>query len=115
MACTGKALSASSFSVGHELGLEADDAEPAMVQGRVSRVVVGLLGDVSTRTHFHLVGNGQFVADMQAGLLAGGIVEARITTEKYFNGKATADEDVVAYIAAAVEKACGVTAEAVVD
>ena len=36
---------------------------------------------------------------MQGGLLAGGAAEARVTTEKYFNGKAEADEDVVKFIA----------------
>ena len=82
------------------LGLEEPEpAGPSFEQGRVSTTVPRLLGEVSATTHFHLVGNGQFVVDMQAGLLAGGVDEARVTTEKYFNGKAEADEDVVKFIA----------------
>ena len=49
---------------------------------------------MSPTTHFHLVGNGQFVAEFQKGLLDGGVAEERVTTEKYFNGKATPDADV---------------------
>ena len=66
-------------------------------------MVPGLLGEVTAATHFHLVGNGQVVVDVREGLLAAGVAEERITTEKYFNGKATADEDVVAFIAGALK------------
>ena len=73
---------------------------PAFVQGRVSTAVPALLGDsVSSATHFHLVGNGQFVVDFQKGLLAGGVAEGRVTTEKYFNGKAEPDAAVVEFVA----------------
>lgn len=83
-------------------GLEPAGGTPSFAAGRVSRVVPAMLGEISARTHFHLVGNGQFVAEMQQGLLGGGVDEGRVTTEKYFNGKATADEDVVAFVADAV-------------
>jgi len=80
-------------------------ASPAFAQGRVSAAVPSLLGDViSATTHFHLVGNGQFVVDWQKGLVDGGVDEKRVTTEKYFNGKAAPDEDVAAFIADAVGK-----------
>ena len=63
-----------------------------------------MLGEVSGTTHFQLVGNGQFIVDFQAGLLAAGVSEERVTTEKYFNGKAEADEAVVNFIAEAIGK-----------
>ena len=100
MACTAVSMAGLGDSVGLE-GLEAP--VPDFAQGRVTMVVPGLLGEVSSTTHFHLVGNGQFVVDMQAGLLAGGVAEGRITTEKYFNGKAEADQDVVDFIAKALK------------
>lgn len=81
---------------------------PPFLQGRVSTVVPSQLGDVSATTHFHLVGNGQFVVDFRQGLLDGGVAEERVTTEKYFNGKADADADVVAFIADAVRKGLAV-------
>ena len=71
--------------------------------------VPSLLGEVSATTHFHLVGNGQFIADFAAGLAAGGVSEARVTTEKYFNGKAEPDSDVATFIADAVRKRLVVT------
>lgn len=105
MACTAVAMSGLG---GGDNGLELEApavpaAVPAFAQGRVGMVVPGLLGEVSATTHFHLVGNGQFVVDMQAGLLGGGVAEERITTEKYFNGKAEADEAVVEFIAKALK------------
>ena len=114
MACTAVSMSglgaggASSSSITGSLGgglkLEGLEAPaPAFVQGRVGMAVPGLLGEVSATTHFHLVGNGQFVVDMQAGLLAAGVAEGRITTEKYFNGKAEPDEAVVEFIANALK------------
>ena len=124
-------------------GGQSSAAVPAFTQGRVSSAVPGMLGEVSASTHFHLVGNGQFVVDFQAGLLAAGVSEERVvsalavantkpctptlaigiarcsqsrlptsefaivraqTTEKYFNGKAEADEAVVGFIKEAVGK-----------
>ena len=78
------------------------DSRSSFEQGRVSRAVPSLLGEVSETTHFHLVGNGQFVVDFQQGLLAAGIDKGRVTTEKYFNGKAEADADVVQFLADAI-------------
>jgi len=74
------------------------------LQGRVSTVVPGLLGELGAATHFHLVGNGQFVVDFKKGLLDGGIAEGRVTTEKYFNGKAVVDDDVAKFVADAVRE-----------
>jgi ferredoxin-NADP reductase len=83
--------------------LTGPEPRPAFVQGRVSTVVPSLLGDsIGPATHFHLVGNGQFVVTFREGLLAGGVAEQRVTTEKYFNGKAEAEVDEVAFIADAI-------------
>lgn len=76
--------------------------QPAFAQGRVSSVVPGQLDEVTERTHFHLIGRGEMVEDFKNGLLKGGVSEERITTEKYFNGKAEADPAVVDFIAEAV-------------
>lgn len=113
MACTAVAMAGASS--GSSLGLADLSAEVAaevpteaaaakgFVQGRLSRVLPGLLGKLRPTTHFHLVGNGALVADMLQGLLAAGVAESRVTTEKYFNGKAEADEDVVAFLASALQ------------
>lgn len=71
--------------------------------GRVTVAVPSQLGSVAS-THFHLIGNGAFVKEFKAGLLAGGVEEGRVTTEVYFNGKAEPDADVVAFVADAVRK-----------
>ena len=72
-------------------------------QGRVSTAVPAMLGDaIDEATHFHLVGNGQFVVDFERGLLEGGVAAERVTTEKYFNGKATPDEVTAAFVADAI-------------
>lgn len=99
------------------LGDMADAAAPApppaFVQGRVGRAVPSLLGDaISSRTHFHLVGNGQFVKDFQQGLLQAGVPEARVTKEIYFNGKATVDEDEAAFVAQAMRSRLDSTRDA---
>lgn len=78
--------------------------QPAFAQGRVSSVVPGRMEEVTERTHFHLIGRGEMVEDFKRGLLKGGVSEARVTTEKYFNGKAEADPAVVDFIADAVAK-----------
>lgn len=104
MACAAVSLSGLGSGLGGGMQLDGIEAPPpAFVQGRVSTAVPGLLGPVSPSTHFHLVGNGQFVADFEAGLLAAGVAEERITTEKYFNGKAEADKAVVEHIAEALQ------------
>merc|ERR1740130_2222437 len=81
-----------------------DAAAAGPLQGRVSTVVPGLLGELGAATHFHLVGNGQFVVDFKKGLLDGGIAEGRVTTEKYFNGQAVVDDDVAKFVADAVRE-----------
>ena len=78
-------------------------ASPGFVQGRVTRIVPSLLGEgVGPRTHYHLVGNGQFVNDFRKGLLDAGVGEARVTTETYFNGKAEVNEDEAAFLTQAM-------------
>jgi hypothetical protein len=81
-----------------------DAASTGPLQGRVSTAVPALLGEVGGTTHFHLVGNGQFVVDFKQGLLDGGVAEERVTTEKYFNGKAEPDADVAKFVADAVRE-----------
>ena len=85
-------------------GGDAASTAAGPLQGRVSTVVPALLGEVGGATHFHLVGNGQFVIDFKQGLLDGGIAEGRVTTEKYFNGKAEVDADVAKFVADAVRE-----------
>ena len=108
MACSAVNLASASAVPSSDLadslgeGLAAPPS-PSFAQGRVSRVVPGMLGEISRSTHFHLVGNGGFVNEMRDGLLAGGIDETRVTTEIYFNKKVEADEDVVAFIAEAIK------------
>ena len=105
MACTAVGLAGLSSSPSSAFsGMSSPPPPPApgFAQGRVSTAVPGMLADLNDRTHFHLIGNGQFVVDFQAGLLAGGVAEERVTTEKYFNGKATPDETVVDYVAGAI-------------
>lgn len=69
-------------------------------------------------THFHLIGNGAMVGEFQAGLAQGGVPEARVTVEMYFNHKAQPDPSAVDAIAKTVidalakasKKAAGVAA-----
>lgn len=82
------------------------------LSGRLTSTLPGLGGGALGTTHFHLIGNGAFVKEMQAGLLGGGVAEERVTTEVYFNGKAEPNEDVVAFVADAVRKAAAELAEA---
>ena len=106
MACTAVNLAGIGSSGGDGDGDSGDAASAAAgpLQGRVSTVVPALLGEVGGTTHFHLVGNGQFVVDFKQGLLDGGIAEGRVTTEKYFNGKAEVDADVAKFVADAVRE-----------
>jgi len=103
MACTAVGLAGMATDVS-SASADLQEVAPSFAQGRVSSAVPGMLGEVSGTTHFHLVGNGQFIVDFQAGLLAAGVSEERVTTEKYFNGKAEADEAVVNFIAEAIGK-----------
>ena len=50
-------------------------------------------------THYHLIGNGQMVGEFKAGLDKAGVPEDKVTTEMYFNHKATMDDAVVDRIA----------------
>ncbi|KAL1500417.1 hypothetical protein AB1Y20_013074 [Prymnesium parvum] len=88
-------------------GVGSTAVETGYLQGRVSIAVPPLLGVVDEKTHFHLVGNGQFVADLQEGLLRAGVDAARVTTEKYFNGKAVPNEDVAQYVASSLKARAG--------
>ena len=89
---------------GGGVGGDAASTAAGPLQGRVSTVVPALLGEVGGATHFHLVGNGQFVVDFKQGLLDGGVAEGRVTTEKYFNGKAEVDADVAKFVADAMRE-----------
>ena len=112
MACTAVNLAGLGSSGGDGDGVgdgggdggDAASTAAGPLQGRVSAVVPALLGEVGGATHFHLVGNGQFVVDFKQGLLDGGIAEGRVTTEKYFNGKAEVDADVAKFVADAVRE-----------
>ena len=118
MACTAiglagfsgtSSLASSLLQVEEEEGVAepavAAPSPPSFLQGRVNTAVPCALGDtISGSTHFHLVGNGAFIADFKQGLLEGGVAEERVTTEKYFNGKAEPNADAVAFIAEQVRK-----------
>lgn len=58
--------------------------------GRVGTLAPRLVGDPRPM-HFHLVGNGSMVADLQAALLALGVPLDQVSTETFFNHKAEAD------------------------
>ena len=73
----------------------------ARVSGRVTSAVPPLLKTLDG-THFHLVGNGEFVKEFKEGCLAAGVNEERVTTETYFNGKAEANPQVVDHVATAL-------------
>jgi len=59
-----------------------------------------------------LIGNGQFVKDMQAGLLGASVDEARVSTEIYFNGKAQPEPLAVEHTAAALRRLDAAAADA---
>jgi ferredoxin-NADP reductase len=79
--------------------------------GRVTMAVPPLLRTTAS-THFHLIGNGQFVKDMQAGLLGASVDEARVSTEIYFNGKAQPEPLAVEHTAAALRRLDAAAADA---
>jgi len=54
-------------------------------------------------THYHLIGNGQMVAEFQAGLEKAGVPAERVTIEKYFNHKAAPDQDAIDRIASVLD------------
>lgn len=56
-------------------------------------------------THYHLIGNGQMVAEFQAGLEKAGVPMKRVTIEKYFNHKAAPAQDAIDRIASVLD--CG--------
>lgn len=86
--CWAPCLSApAAAATGGELG-------PGVLGGRVTAAVPALLGSKRS-THFHLVGNGQFVNEWKSALLTSGVAEECLTTETYFNGKALPGEGVV--------------------
>lgn len=54
-------------------------------------------------THYHLIGNGQMVAEFQAGLEKAGVPSNRVTIEKYFNHKAAPAQDAIDRIASVLD------------
>jgi len=58
-----------------------------------------------TETHYHLIGNGQMVAEWKAGLSKAGVPSERITVESYFNHKAPPSEEAIATIATVIREA----------
>lgn len=50
-------------------------------------------------THYHLIGNGQLVAEFKAGLDRAGVPKDKVTVEAYFNHKAAPNDDVIDRIA----------------
>lgn len=76
------------------------------LKGRVTEALPPVLGARDLQGHhFHLVGNGQMVKEMRAGLEAAGVEEGWITTETYFNGKAEPNPEVVQRITEQVTSA----------
>jgi NAD(P)H-flavin reductase len=71
--------------------------------GLTGRVTTTVPARVDRDAHFHLVGNGAMVAELRAGLLAGGIPAHRVTQEVYFNRVPSPDRATVERIAAVVE------------
>jgi NAD(P)H-flavin reductase len=69
--------------------------------GRVSDHVARV---ISPDAHWHLVGNGTMIADLRAGLTAGGIRPERLTVETYFAKASTPDPAVVERVAAAMQR-----------
>lgn len=68
------------------------------LRGRLSESAPPLIEDARA-CHFHLVGNGAMLAEMQAALEAVGVPEAQVTTEVFFNFNAPADPEAVRAIA----------------
>jgi ferredoxin-NADP reductase len=58
-----------------------------------------------TETHYHLIGNGQMVAEWKTGLLQAGVLDQRITIESYFNHKVQPSKEAIETIATVIRKA----------
>jgi ferredoxin-NADP reductase len=56
-------------------------------------------------THYHLIGNGQMVAEWRAGLSNAGVPKERITVESYFNHKSPPSEVAIETIATVIREA----------
>ncbi|KAF0241042.1 MAG: hypothetical protein FD180_4652 [Planctomycetota bacterium] len=79
--------------------LSQPDASWKGLRGRITESVPGLI-DRPRETHFHLVGNGAMLVEMEAALDRVGVPEAFVSDETYFNWEAEASDDVADRIAA---------------
>ncbi|MBI2923466.1 MAG: FAD-dependent oxidoreductase [Planctomycetes bacterium] len=69
------------------------------LRGRLGESVPPLI-ERPRETHFHLVGNGAMLVEMEAALAQAGVPEVFISDETYFNWEAEPADDVVARITA---------------
>jgi ferredoxin-NADP reductase len=75
--------------------------------GRISdseentRMVINANANVDSvkDTHYHLIGNGQLVNEWKSGLAKAGVPDDKVTTEAYFNHKATSNQNAIGTIA----------------
>ncbi len=58
-----------------------------------------------SETHYHLIGNGQMVAEWKTGLEKAGVPDERITIENYFNHKAEPSVEAIERIATVIHAA----------
>lgn len=58
-----------------------------------------------TETHYHLIGNGQMVAEWRDGLSKAGVPDERITVESYFNHKSEPSEEAIETITKVIREA----------
>jgi len=79
--------------------LSRPDADWQGLVGRVGQSAPPRILDPRA-CHFHLVGNGAMLAEMQGALEAVGVPGGQVTSEVFFNFNAKADPDVVRAIAA---------------
>ncbi len=61
-------------------------------------------------THYHLIGNGQFVNEWKDGVIQAGVPESKVTFEMYFNHRAEVDPNAVEVIAKSIAASSGVPA-----
>jgi ferredoxin-NADP reductase len=80
-----------------EVGRISDSEENA-------RMIINDSGttDSVKSTHYHLIGNGQLVNEWKAGLFQAGVPQEKVTTEAYFNHKATSNEKAIDIIASVI-------------
>ena len=73
------------------------------LRGRLGATAPGLIPEPAA-CHFHLVGNGAMLAEMNAALLASGMPAEQMSSEVFFNFNAEAEPAAVQRIAAAFRK-----------